>query len=102
MDNIKSSNIPPSTMLDSLLTIPVDFFSQVSAVFCRLPPRNLLPFLFGSPQSKNVASGQRMSFTMIMDPPTRLINTTTTCIISTVALYSDGGNLLFQNLMLLT
>jgi hypothetical protein len=58
MDSIKSSNLPPSTMLNSLLTIPSDFFSQQALCFAGCCQEVIYHSYPGSPkaykQSKNV------------------------------------------------
>jgi hypothetical protein len=52
MDSIRSSNVPTSTMLDSLLTIPPDFFSQRALSFAGYHQEVIYYSYPGSPKAK--------------------------------------------------
>jgi hypothetical protein len=52
IDSIKSSNVPPSTMLNSLLTIPPDFFSQQALRFEGCRQEVIYHSYPGSPKAK--------------------------------------------------
>ncbi len=52
LDSIKSSNIPPSTTLNSLLTIPMNFFSQQALCFAGCCQEIFYHSYLGCPKAK--------------------------------------------------